>query len=174
MAVLKRNIHQIYVLRVSKWKWNWCNVFCCTEHIETCVYCTARVQRDFKSMSIILFASIFRPCYCCVFHSVFSHFAQPNHGIAPTLVFLFSGCVYVSVRAPTSAHVLMVWKSVKEFTMCTRNQLHFIGFDQKKGEEEKQQYTANRPFGSNTTVRGKGETRTKFSTAFCCAISLVC
>lgn len=28
-----------------------------------------RIQRDFKSMSIILFASIFRPCYCCVvFH----------------------------------------------------------------------------------------------------------
>lgn len=80
---LKRNIHQIYALRVAA---NVCVErlmlqSCCMKHYQAARAFAYSAQRhvsiawqtaaSFKSMPIILFASVFRPCYCYLCSCIF-------------------------------------------------------------------------------------------------------
>lgn len=133
MTKLKRNIHQIYVLRV----WNESGIG------ATCVLLNRtmprhvsiawrRTQRDFKSMSIILFASIFRPYYCCVFRC-FLFFADDK------LVETFR-VLYIHFGVSLLVRMLTFWwfQISEEFVMCIHNQIYiFTGFDWKEIKNKK-------------------------------------
>lgn len=158
----------------SKWNWNWCNVplllllllllLLHTAHRDMCLL-HGETQRDFKSMPIILFASIFRPCHCCVFcgslcvrvkYGLHASSSLPRflfavklsrNCIASVFLFSLSLCERSSEWVCASAHVSMVWNQWKNSqcaSECESTTLALSNETRKKN----QQYTANRPFSN--------------------------